>query len=127
MAWTNLFVIGTTDLTQWEQKENHDVNREEFFEEWTDGNKIIHRDIWTRVNGSVVLSFSRESDHSNFMSLLTSARNANGYYPIKVWCSNTNSTETVNAFLTVTGDTKWDVTAPIKHHTVNIGITGRGD
>ena len=127
MAWTNLFTIGTTDLTQWEDKEAHDVNRTEEYEEWRDGNRIKHRNIFTYVNGEVTLNFSRETDFANFKSLLTSARNANGYYPIKVWCSNTNSTETVNAFLTVLGDTEWDVTAPIKHHSVKITITGRGD
>lgn len=126
MAWTSLFTISTTDLTKWENKENHKVNREDVWEEWTDGNLITHRVISrTRVSGTVELSFSRESDFSNFISLLTSARNVNGYYPITVWCSNTNTTENLNAFLDVSGDTKWDVTAPIKHNTVTVTITQR--
>ena len=126
MAWTNLFTIGSTDLTQWENTENHAVNRTDIYEEWTDGNWITHRVISrTKISGTVQLSFSRESDFSSFMSLMTSERDANGYYPITVWCANTNTTETINAFLDISGDTKWDVTSPIKHNTITVAITQR--
>lgn len=123
---TNLFKISSTDLTKWEVTDKHSVNRDDVYEEWTDGNWITHRVIArTRISGTVVLSFSRETDFSNFMTLLSTARNVNGYYPISVWCSNTNSLETINAFLDVSGDTKWDVTAPIKHHDITIAISQR--
>lgn len=123
---TDLFKINSTDLTQYEDTTKHAVNRTDVFEEWVDGNWALHRVISrTRVSGTVVLDFSRETDFSSFMTLLSTARNANGYYPITVWCSNTNTSETLNAFLDVAGDTKWDVTAPIKHHSVTITITGR--
>ncbi len=123
---TNLFTISTTDLTAFEQTENHDVNRVDVYETWTDANWNDHRVIArTRVGGTVVLSFSRESDYNAFLTLLTSARDAEGFYPISVYCSNTGTTETLNAFLDVTGATAWDVTAPIKHQTVTVAITGR--
>lgn len=126
MALSNLFVINTTDLTKWENTEKHAVNRQDVFEEWVDGNWVSHRVIArTRVSGTVELSFARETDFASFMTLMSTARNVNGYYPITVWCSNTNSTESVNAFLDISGDTKWDVTAPIKHHTITVTITQR--
>lgn len=126
MALTNLFVINTTDLTKWEDTERHAVNREDVYEEWVDGNWVSHRVIArTRVTGSVVLDFARETDFASFMTLMTSARNPSGYYPITVWCSNTNTTESLNAFLDIEGDTKWDVTAPIKHHSITVTITQR--
>jgi len=126
MAWTNLFTIGSTDLTKWEETTAHAVNRDDVFEEWTDGNYITHRVITrTRISGTVTLSFSRETDFTNFMSLMTTARNINGYYPITVWCNNTNTSESINAFLDISGDTKWDVTSPIKHNTITVAITGR--
>lgn len=126
MAWTNLFVISSTDLTSWEDKEKHQVNRADVWEEWVDGNWVTHRVIArTRVTGKVVLNFAKESDFVSFITLLSSARNADGYYPITVWCSNTNTTETVNAFLDIDGDTKWDVTAPLKHHSVTVTIEQR--
>lgn len=124
--WTNLFTIGTTDLTKWERTENHDVNRSDVYETWTDGNWIDHRVIArTRVSGTVTLSFAVESDFSSFVSLLSSARDAEGYYPISVWCANTNTVETLNAYLDISGDTKWDVTSPRKHNTITVNITGR--
>lgn len=123
---TNLFKISTTDLTKWEDATKHDVNRFDIFEEWVDGNWVNHRVIArTNITGKVVLNFARETDFSAFLSLLSSARNADGYYPITVWCSNTNTSESINAFLDVSGDTKWDVTCPRKHHSVEIKITGR--
>lgn len=126
MALSNLFVIGSTDFTPWERTENHNVNRDDVFEEWVDGNWVSHRVIArTRISGSVVLSFSRAADFASFMTSMSTERNVNGYYPITVWCSNTNTTESVNAFLDIEGDTKWDVTAPIKHHTITVTITQR--
>lgn len=123
---TNLFKISTTDLTKFEDTTKHDVNRFDVFEEWVDGNWVNHRVIArTNITGKVVLNFARETDFSAFLSLLSSARNADGYYPITVWCSNTNTSESVNAFLDVSGDTVWDVTCPRKHHSVEIEITGR--
>lgn len=122
---TNLFKISTTDLTKWEDTEQHKVNRDDVFTTWTDGNWIEHREIVrTRVSGTVVLGFKRESDFTAFMTLLTTARDVNGYYPVTVWCSNTNTSETINAFLDLEGDTFWDVTAPIKYHRITVAITG---
>lgn len=126
MAWTNLFSIGTTDLTKWEDTESHNVNREDVYEEWVDGNWTSHRVIArTRITGEVTLNFAKLTDFSNFLSLMSSERNANGYYPISVYCSNTGTTESINAFLDIAGDTKWDVTVPIKHHSITVQITGR--
>jgi len=122
---TNLFKISTTDLTQWEDTEQHKVNRDDVFTTWTDGNWVEHREIVrTRISGTVVLGFKREADFTAFITLLSTAQNANGYYPITVWCSNTNTSETINAFLDVSGDTVWDVTAPIKYHQITVTITG---
>lgn len=122
---TDLFKISSTDLTQWEDTEQHKVNRDDVFTTWTDGNWIEHREIVrTRVSGSVVLGFKREADFTAFMTLLTTERDVNGYYPVTVWCSNTNTSETINAFLDLEGDTFWDVTAPIKYHRITVAITG---
>ena len=123
---TDLFKINTTDLTKWENTEKHNVIKSEVFEEWTDGNWITHRVVTrTKIAGSVELSFSRQNDFSAFMTLLSTARYADNYYPITVVCSNTGTTETVNAFLDITGETNWDVTAPIKNHIIVVTISQR--
>ena len=126
MALSGLFFIGGTDLTKWEQTDKHEVNREDVYEEWADGNWTTHRVIArTRVSGTVILSFPRAADYAAFLSLLTSARDASGYYNVKVYCSNTGTLEEIQAFLDVNGDTKWDVTTPRVHQTVTVGIVGR--
>lgn len=122
---TNLFKISTTDLTPWEKTDQHAVNREDLYTSWIDGNWKEHREIVrTKISGTVVLGFKREADYSAFITLLSTAQNANGYYPITVWCSNTNTSESINAFLDISGDTVFDVTAPIKYHQITVTITG---
>lgn len=123
---TNLFKIDTTDLTPWEKTSEHEANKTEVWEEWTDGNLVTHRVVSrTRVTGKVILNFSRLTDYTAFLTLLSTKRNVNGYYPVSIYCSNTDTLETVNAFLDVSGDTQFDVTAPIKHYSVTISITER--
>ena len=69
MAWTNLFTIGTTDLTQYEDKEMHAVNRTDVYTSWTDGNWNDHRVIArTRGNGTGVLNFRSDADYTAFMT-----------------------------------------------------------
>ena len=123
---TNLFKIDTTDLTPWEKTSEHEANKTEVWEEWTDGNLVTHRVVSrTRVTGKVILNFSRLTDYTAFLTLLSTKRTVNGYYPVSIYCSNTDTLETVNAFLDVSGDTQFDVTAPIKHYSVTISITER--
>lgn len=126
MALTNLFVINTTDLSKYEDRDKHSVNRHDVYDSWTDGNWIEHRNLArTQITGTVYLKFPRETDYSNFISLLSTARTADGYYPVTVYCSNTGASETINAFLEIVGETKWDVTAPIKYHGVTLQISQR--
>lgn len=121
-----LFKIGSTDLTAFEDREKHSVNKAEEYATWTDGNWITHQElVRTRVSGSVFLKFKKIADYTTFKSLLTSERNANGYYSVTVWVSNTQTSETINAFLTVTGETKWDVTCPREWRGMSISITER--
>lgn len=126
MALTNLFKINATDLTAYEDTSKHNVNKADVFDNWTDGNWIDHRTISrTRITGTVVLNFPRTANYTSFLTLMSTERNSDGYYPITVYCSNTGTTETINAFLDFVGDTKWDVTAPIVHQSVTIQITQR--
>lgn len=121
-----LFKIGETDLTKYENKEKHNVNQDKMFTSWTDGNWVEHREVVrTRISGSVVLSFPRAADYAAFLALLSSEIDPNGYYTISVWCSNTNSTETIEAFLSVDGETQWDVTCPIKWQGITVEISER--
>lgn len=109
MANIIFFQIGTTDLTPYVDIQNFDVNSEDIYESWTDGNFIEHREITrSRVIGKIKLGFSDTTDFTNFQTLLSNNRNVNGYYPIQIHVNNTNSTESINAFISPEGSAKWD-------------------
>lgn len=120
------FKIGSTDLTAYEDIQSHSVNREDVYDTWTDGNWTLHRVIArTRISGTVKLGFAKATDYAAFTALLASAKTANGYYAITVYCSNTGTTESINAFLDVSGADKWDLTNSRQWQTVTVKITGR--
>lgn len=123
---SNLFKIGSTDLTKYEDAEKHSVNQSDVYTNWTDGNYIEHRVLArTRISGTVYLKFPRVTDYSAFLALLASQRDTDGYYPITVYCSNTGSAEVISAFLDIVGETKWDLTSPMKYHGITLQITER--
>lgn len=121
-----LFKIGNTDLTPKEDKTKHSVNQESVYTEWTDGNWINHRVfVRTRISGSVSLSFPNGRGFSDFLTLLQTERDTNGYYPVSVYCSNTGQLETIDAYLDCPGQDAWDVTAPLQWTGITVNIVER--
>lgn len=120
------FKIGTTDLTAWEDIQSHKVNREDVYETWTDGNWVDHRVIArTRISGKVILGFSKAADFAAFTALLSSQKDAEGFYPVTAYCNNTGTTESFDAFLELPGAGKWDLNNGRQWQTFEIKITGR--
>ena len=104
------FKIGSTDLSQYADIQNYNINEADVFQSWTDGNWIDHRDmVRTRITGTVLLGFKTAASWSAFQALLASQRNAAGYYPVTLYVNNTGTTETIDAFLDMTNATKWDL------------------
>lgn len=104
------FKIGSTDLSQYADIQNYSINQADVFQNWTDGNWVDHRDmVRTRITGTILLGFKTAASWSAFLALLTSQRNAAGYYPVTVYVNNTGTTETIDAFLDMTNATKWDL------------------
>ena len=104
------FKIGSTDLSQYADIQNYNINEVDVFQSWTDGNWIDHRDVVrTRITGTVLLGFKTAASWSAFQTLLASQRNAAGYYPVTLYVNNTGTTETIDAFLDMTNATKWDL------------------
>lgn len=104
------FKIGSTDLSQYADIQNYNINEVDVFQSWTDGNWIDHRDVVrTRITGTVLLGFKTAASWSAFQALLASQRNAAGYYPVTLYVNNTGTTETIDAFLDMTNATKWDL------------------
>ena len=104
------FTIGSTDLTAYADIQNYDMNRADVFTSWTDGNWTDHRVIARqRITGKVKLGFASATDFASLMTLLSTAKNANGYYSVTAYVNNTGTTETFNAFVDTKDADKWDV------------------
>lgn len=105
------FKIGQTDLTAYVDVQTYAVNKEDVYDEWTDANRIDHREIVRqRRSGAFSLGFSTAAAFSAWTALLSSAKTADGYYAVTAYINNTGSSDTFNAFLDVSHpEDKWDL------------------
>ena len=80
------------------------VSKLEVATTWTDGNYVTHRDvIRTRVTGQFTFKDRNGgSDYTAFLSDLAAVKQNTNAYTITVYCNNTETSETINAFLTWT-------------------------
>lgn len=121
-----LFKIGTTDITGWLDSKKYVMNKKPVYEEWTDGNGIEHRvKTRDRISGSIVAGFSSQSDLTTFLTLLGNSITADGYFAVTAYVNNTDTSETINAFLDYTATAKWDFTNSRQWHVLTIKVTQR--
>lgn len=121
-----LIQIGSTDLTAYADIQNFNINREDVYESWTDGNWIDHREIVrTRIRGAFQLGFRTSASWTAFLALMSSEQNAAGFFPVTVYVQNTGSTETIDAFLDITGSAKWDWVNERFWRTISVTLTER--
>ncbi len=103
------FKISTTDLSAFVNKQKYEVNREDVYEEWRDGNWVDHRVIArTRIRGKIILGFSSLTDYASFQTLLSSARTVNGSYPVSLFVNNLNAEATIEAYVDSAAAVRWD-------------------
>ena len=121
------FKIGTTDISSYIDIQTYAVNREDVYEEWTDGNWVLHREIArTRRSGTFQVGFSKAADFASFMALLSSAKTADGYYSVSAYISNTGSSDTFDAYLDVSNDDdKWDAVNSRQWQVTTVTVTER--
>lgn len=104
-----LFKIGDTDITRFIDIQNFDVNREEIFESWTDGNLREHRNsVRSKISGSFPVGFSSYADRQTFTDLLNSARLPDGYFNITSSVNNLPTVAEYEAFIETTAAGKYD-------------------
>lgn len=121
-----LIQIGSTDLTAYADIQNFNINREDVYESWTDGNWIDHREIVrTRIRGTFQLGFKASAAWESFLALMSSEQDAAGFFPVTVYVQNTGSTETIDAFLDITGAAKWDWVNDRFWRTISVTLTER--
>lgn len=121
------FKIGTTDLTPWVDIQSYAVNREDVYEEWDDGNWVTHRKIArTRYAGSFQLGFAKTTEFAAFTALLTSQRDAGGYYSVTAYINNLGTTATFDAYLDmVNEEDRWDPVNSRQWQVTTVQLTGR--
>lgn len=120
------FKIGSTDLTDYVDIQNYDINREDEYESWTDANGYEHREvIRKRVSGSIALGFKTAASFASFNALMTSARQTGGYYAVTLYVNNTGATVTTNAFLDLSSEAKWDLTNSREWHVQTVTVKER--
>ena len=104
------FKIADMDLTPFVDIQNHEVNRSDVFQNWTDGNWIERRElVRTRIEGTTTVGFSKIADFEAFKTHLAAARHPAGYFPITVYVNNIGEVVQLSAFLTIEGEGKWDL------------------
>lgn len=120
------FKIGSTDFTAYTDIQNCNINAEDVYDTWTDGNWITHRVIVRqRISGTVKIGFKSTADLASFLSVLSSERNSNGYYPVTAYVNNMNGSSTFNAYLDLVGEAKWDLVNGRQWLVQTVSVTGR--
>lgn len=92
--------INGTDISQYILSESYSINQKDEYNEWTDANRVNHRDIIrTRVSGKFELQFPvcNEQLYTDFVTLL-SDNTVSGILPITVFVNNINETKEINVF-----------------------------
>lgn len=96
-----LFIVnGTMDLTNFIVVPSYQVNLLDGYEEWTDNNKVTHRDIISKkASGSFSLKFENLDQYQAFLLYMANNKKQNGSYDCTVYFNNTLSSETIEMFI----------------------------
>lgn len=103
------FSINETDLTEFVDIQNYDVNLVEEYNAWFDGNGNEHRNVYAKkAAGTLQLGFRNDEEIAEFHDLLNAAKHIDGYYPVKTSINNAPGVRSYNAFITIAGAGKYD-------------------
>ena len=96
-----LLSIGETDLTEYIDIQNYEVNKVPVYEEWVDGNHITHRSlIRKKITGSFKVGFRKSDDVAAFLALLSENIQTGQYYEdALVYTNNDDTLNTADIFL----------------------------
>ena len=95
-----LFDINGTDFTTFITAPSYKVNSLDVYEEWTDANKITHRDVVrTRVSGGFTLKFETKQEYDSFFTIYNTNKAPGGYITATLFINNLGTSLTKNVFL----------------------------
>ena len=106
-----LFQINGTNVTPDMDVQNYAMNAVDEYTEWLDGNGVKHRDVYrTRVSGSFSLLYTNGTDYASFQTLLSTAKQADNSFPVSAYVNNTDTTDSLDVYLTTATSVKRDDT-----------------
>lgn len=100
-----LLVINNIDFTKHIKVPSWKVNKEDVYEEWTDGNYKKHREVTRQqIKGDFTLLFDEVDDLNQFFSTINALKvqHPDGYIPVRVYINNYNIQEDIYAVLEYT-------------------------
>lgn len=97
----SLFIVnGTLDLTGNISVPTYKVNLLNKYEEWTDNNKVDHRDIHSKkIEGNFELVFFSPEEYYTLMATLKNGEKSSGAIDCSVYCNNTMEVYNVEMFV----------------------------
>lgn len=95
----SLVTVNSFDLTPFIIAPSYEMNQEDVFREWVDGNGITHRNVYrTRISGQFDVKFWDRSAYTTFLSSINGVKTG-GYYPMTVYVNNTELSVNADLFM----------------------------
>ena len=121
------FVIGETNITEYIDIQNYNVNRLPVYDTWIDGNHVEHRSLYRhRISGTFQVGFRSEYDMEAFFDMLAESQLTNGAYNVSSSVNNLPSIVEYVAYIDTDGEPgKYDTTNGREWLVINVTVTER--
>ena len=124
-----LFIVaGVLDLTTFIQVPTYKVSLKDGYDEWTDNNKVLHRDINAQhAEGSFSIKFETVEQFQTFMIVMRDYKKQNGAYDCSVFCNNTLSVLNTEMFIDFDAANVMPYIGAKDYDAIDITVTQRGN
>ena len=124
-----LFIVaGILDLTEHITVPSYQVNLLDGYEEWTDNNKVTHRDIVSqKAQGSFSLKFETLEEYLNFIATMKESKKQNGSYDCTVYCNNTLEAYNIEMFVDFEPANVMPYIGSKDYDAIEVTVTQRGN
>lgn len=97
-----LFKMGEIDFTKCIKASTYKVNSKDVYNEWTDGNYKVHRDVVrSKVEGTFSLYFQTVEKEQEFFDTLNSLTGTGGHTPVSVYVNNHHEIRDIEVFIEI--------------------------
>lgn len=96
-----IFELNNTDYTKYLQDDTYNVVQVDIGDSWTDANYKKHANHVYKVQGSFSMAFVNDSDYTQFLSDVESAKNNDGNVECNVFVINKNTTMNIECFMAI--------------------------